>query len=242
MKKYNLILFLIIMSGFFISGCVSGVQEDPMAVLPKGISDQPAIQPEYAMIPPSQGSLWTPQSRSLFEDTKARNTGDTIVVDIVENTSSNMDVNTQTGRDSQMNIGVPNLFGFMQHFGTSSSTPPSKGLMADKMVGTTYSNAFTGKGKNDRSGSITASIAARIVSVLPNGNLSLFGKRAMKVNGEVQYIIVSGIVRPEDISSDNRVQSTYLANSRIEYYGRGVLADKQKPGWGTRLFDNLWPF
>ncbi len=236
------ILFLIIVFCFCISGCASGVKENPMAVLPKGMSAQPAIQPEYTMVPPAEGSLWTEDSHPLFEDTKARNTGDTVVVDIVENSSSKMDVNTQTGRDTKMNVGVPNFFGFMQHFGTSGSKPASNGLLADKMVGTTYTNTFKGQAKNDRSGSITASIAARVKEVLPNGNLYLFGKRVMKVNGEEQYIVVSGIVRPEDISPDNRVQSTYLADAKIEYYGKGTLADKQKPGWGTRIFDNLWPF
>ena len=89
---------------------------------------------------------------------------------------------------------------------------------------------------------MTASVSARITGILPNGNLAIYGKKAVQVNSEVQYIVVSGIVRPMDITSNNRVQSTYLADSRIEYYGRGALADKQRPGWGTRLFDNLWPF
>jgi flagellar L-ring protein precursor FlgH len=89
---------------------------------------------------------------------------------------------------------------------------------------------------------VTASIAARVTEVLPNGNLSLFGRRAMKVDNEVQYITVAGIIRPQDVSSSNRVKSTSLADSRIEYYGKGALADKQKPGWGTRIIDNLWPW
>ncbi len=249
-KRKNVVLILcravisvcFVLFCFFVSGCASSGSNNSMAVLPQGVSEQPAIQPRYTMIPPSEGSLWTEESHTLFEDTKARNTGDTVVVDIVENSSSKMDVNTQTGRATKMDVGVPNFFGFMQHFGTSSSKPASTGLLADKMVGAKYTNTFKGQAKNDRSGSITASIAARIIDVLPNGNLSIFGRRAMKVNGEVQYIVVSGIVRPEDISPDNRIKSTYLADSKIEYYGRGTLADKQKPGWGTRLFDNLWPF
>ena len=241
MHRCYFILFLMVVSCVLISGCASGVKENPMAVLPKGMSDQPALQPVYDMAPPSEGSLWTEESNTLFEDTKARHTGDTVVVDIVENSSSKMDVNTQTGRDTKMDVGIPNFMGLMKHFGTSSN-PASKGLLADKMVGTNYTNTFKGQAKNDRSGSITASIAARIIEVLPNGNLSIYGKRAMKVNGEIQYIVVSGIVRPQDVSPDNRVQSTYLADSKIEYYGRGTLADKQKPGWGTRILDNFWPF
>ena len=224
-----------------ISGCAGKAPGTAQAVIPQGMTNEPALQVSYPLIPPREGSLWTEESVPLFEDTKARNPGDTVVVDIVENSSSSMDVNTETTRDSTMNIGVPNLFGYMRQF-EALSNPTKKGMLGDKMVGTTYKNNFKGEAKSDRKGQITASIAARITEVFPNGNLQLYGRRALKVNSEVQYIVVSGVVRPGDITSDNRVQSTYLADSRIEYYGRGALADKQRPGWGTRLFDNLWPF
>lgn len=160
--------------------------------------------------------------------------GDTVIVDIVENASSSMDVNTDTSRDSAMTIGAPNLgiLGRKTLFGTDTET----------LIGTSFSNSVKGAGESDRSGQVTASIAARVVEVLPNGNLSLFGRRAMKVDNEVQYIVVTGVVRPQDISSSNRVDSTYLADSRIEYYGKGALSDKQKPGWGTRIIDNIWPW
>lgn len=224
-----------------VAGCGGLSTNDNLAGTPDGLPDQPAFQPSYALKPPSEGSLWTEQSQPIFEDTKARIPGDTVVVDIVENASSSMDVNTETSRDTSMDVGIPNFFGYMRQF-EALDNATEKGMLADKMVGSSYANSFKGQAKSDRTGQITASIAARIIEVLPNGNLSLYGKRAMKVNSEVQYIVVSGIVRPSDISSDNRVQSTYLADSSIEYYGKGSLADKQKPGWGTRLFDNLWPF
>jgi flagellar L-ring protein precursor FlgH len=134
-----------------------------------------------------------------------------------------------------MGIGMPVLNGF-----TGKVINPPANLT--QMVGTDFSSSFAGEATSDRSGQVTASIAARVTEVLPNGNLSLFGRRAMKVNNEVQYITVSGIVRPQDISSSNRVKSTYLADSRIEYYGKGALADKQKPGWGTRIIENIWPW
>ena len=219
-----------------LSGCVTATtgNNDSMAVLPRGLSDQPVLQPRYAPIPPAEGSLWTSDSRSrFFEDTKASLVGDTVIVDIVENSSSQMDANTETSRETEVGAGISNLFGVTRGFGATST---------GKLVGADYKNDFKGKASSDRSGRITASIAARITEILPNGNLSLFGRRAMKVNGEVQYISVSGVLRPGDITADNRVKSTYLADSRIEYYGKGVLADKQKPGWGTRLMDNVWPF
>ncbi len=243
MKKFILTVSALAFMGCSLvtGGCATKQKEDPQAVIPEGLSDQPSLQPSYAFLPPEEGSLWTPESDPFFADTKARKPGDTVVIDIVENSSSSMDVNTETSRDTSMDIGIPNFFGYMRQF-EALDNPVSKGMLADKMVGTNYTNSFKGEAKSDRKGQVTASISARITEVLPNGNLNLYGKRAMKVNNEVQYIIVSGIVRPQDITSDNRVQSTYLADSRIEYYGRGALADKQNPGWGTRLFDNLWPF
>lgn len=233
MKQRVIGLFI---AALVVSGCTAATttKNDAMAVLPQGISDQPVLQPKYAPFPPAEGSLWTSDSRSrFFEDTKAAMVGDTVIVDIVENTSSEMDVNTETSRETEVSAGISNMFGVVNGFGATS---------AGKLIGADYGNDFKGEAKSDRSGRITGSIAARITEILPNGNLSLFGRRAMKVNGEVQYISVSGVLRPGDITADNRVKSTYLADSRIEYYGKGVLADKQKPGWGTRIMDNVWPF
>ena len=133
-----------------------------------------------------------------------------------------MDVNTETSRKTAMDIGLPtiNLLGNKKIFGA--------GVGETKLLGTEFTNSMAGEATSDRAGQVTASIAARITEVLPNGNLSIFGRRAMKVNNEVQYITVSGVIRPQDISATNRVKSTYLADSRIEYYGKGALADKQQ--------------
>lgn len=224
------------------AGCGGVKQEAPNAVAtPPGISAEPALQVRYEPLPPAEGSLWTEERDPFFEDTKARQPGDTLIVDIVENATSSMEGSTESKRSTTMDVGVPNFFGYMRQF-EELANPVTKGMIGEKMVGTKYDNEFTGEGKSNRTGSITASIAARITEVLPNGNFHIYGKRAIKLNREVQYITVAGIVRPEDIGDNNRVQSTYLADSRIEYYGQGTIADKQKPGWGTRLFDNFWPF
>ena len=220
-----------------LQGCLSGKKETATGlVIPEGVSTEPSIQPKFAPPRSAEGSLWMGDNASMFEDSKAVRVGDTVIVDIVENSSSSMDVNTEAGRKTKMEIGVPtiNLFGHKTSFGARSGET--------KLIGTDYTNTFEGEAETDRSAQVTASIAARITEVLPNGNLSIFGRRAMKVNNEVQYITVSGVIRPQDISANNRVKSTYLADSRIEYYGKGALADKQKPGWGVRIIDNLWPW
>lgn len=228
---------LIIAAVLGMTGCLGRTDRNAAGlVVPEGISTEPVLQPRFTPPKASEGSLWSGENASLFEDSKAARVGDTVIVDIVENSSSSMDVNTESSRKTEMDIGLPtiNLLGDKKIFGA--------GVGETKLLGTDFSNDFEGEAKSDRSGQITASIAARITEVLPNGNLSIFGRRAMKVNNEVQYITVAGVVRPQDISASNRVKSTYLADSRIEYYGKGVLADKQKPGWGTRIIDNIWPW
>lgn len=217
------------------SGCLGSNTNDTGLVLPEGGSAEPVLAPEFSSPRASEGSLWINKNASLFEDSKAAYVGDTVIVDIVENSTSSMDVNTESSRKTEMGIGMPTLNGL-----TGKIINPPANLT--KLVGTDFSSTFEGEATSDRSGQVTASIAARITEVLPNGNLSLFGRRAMKVNNEVQYITVSGIVRPQDISAANRVKSTYLADSNIEYYGKGALADKQKPGWGTRILENIWPW
>ena len=226
---------------FFLSlsmtGCLTGSDKNLAGlVVPEGVSTEPSLQPRFAPPRASEGSLWIGENASMLEDSKAVRVGDTVIIDIVENSSSSMDVNTESSRKTAMDIGLPtiNLLGDKTIFGAAPGQT--------KLLGTDFSNSFEGEGKSDRSGQVTASIAARITEVLPNGNLSVFGRRAMKVNNEIQYITVAGIVRPQDISASNRVKSTYLADSRIEYYGKGALADKQKPGWGTRIIDNIWPW
>lgn len=228
---------LIFMAGIF-TGCMSsgGDPNPALSVVPNDTMSAPAVQPQYTMAKPAEGSLWTAQNRFLLDDTKAAYIGDTVIVDIVENTSSEMEVNSEGGRTTSMEVGVPtlNAFGKLTHLGGGSN--------GGNLIDTSFKNSTKGEATSDRSGQVTASIAARVTEVMPNGNLSIFGRRAMKVDNEVQYIIVSGIVRPGDIDSNNRVESTSLADSLIEYYGKGALADKQKPGWGTRIIDNIWPW
>jgi flagellar L-ring protein precursor FlgH len=101
---------------------------------------------------------------------------------------------------------------------------------------------FDGKGSSDRTGHIKAYISATVEMMLPNGNLFIKGKREIRVNHETQYITLSGIIRPEDISPGNEISSVYVADARIGYAGAGPVADKQKPGWLGRIVDHVWPF
>ncbi len=233
MKRICILLILILM--------ITACKAVPVRIgnkLSPALQTQPAVSPFYNPPLAAEGSLWTESSGLLFTDNKARRVGDTVIVDIIENTSSSMDANTKASRTTTMGLDVTDLMGIKRHIISKNPTFDVNG----KLIGSSFSNTLDGKGTSDRSGTVTATIAARVTEVFPNGNIKVYGKREMKVNNETQYIIVSGIIRPQDIDSSNRVKSTYLADSRIEYSGKGVLADKQKSGWASRIIDNLWPF
>ncbi len=89
---------------------------------------------------------------------------------------------------------------------------------------------------------MSATITARVMDVMPNGNLAIEGKREIYVNNEKKEILLQGVVRPKDIAFDNTISSTQIADAKVIYTGIGVVGEKQRPGWGARLFDFVWPF
>jgi flagellar L-ring protein precursor FlgH len=103
-------------------------------------------------------------------------------------------------------------------------------------------NSFDGSGETSRNETMTASITARVMEVTPNGNLFIKGTRQVKVNNENQIITLTGLIRPVDVSPDNTVLSSYIADAKIEYTGSGPVSDKQRPGWLLRAIDFVWPF
>jgi flagellar L-ring protein FlgH len=242
-KKKTALMIAGAMAVAAIAGCASSPGPSPVSALAKDRPISPSI-PVQMQMPPSEGSLWSETSSHLFVDPKAKRIGDTVTVDIVENTSSQLDANTKTSRASDIDVGVDSLMGYMRALEAANPNlnRDNKGALNNTLIKAHMANNFDGKGTSDRSGRVTASIGARVAEVLPNGNLVIVGHREMKVNRETQYIAVSGIVRPKDIDADNRVKSTYLADARIEYYGQGTLGDKQQPGWLSRALDKVWPF
>lgn len=232
--------WIIFSAGLLLSGCAGGAASPSPAAAPEAppsLQQAPSLGTFYEKPLPSEGSLWNASGNMIFEDKKAKKVGDTVVVDIVENTSSEIKANTTADKESTLEAGIPNLLGYQQPFKLTNSK-----VVADPLFKADFNSEFEGEGSTDRTGQVTASIGARVVEVLPNGNLVIYGRREMKVSNESQIITVYGITRPEDVNANNRVQSTVLADAKIEYYGKGVLADKQKPGWGLKILDRVWPF
>jgi len=245
-KIQSAIVCLIILGMANLSGC-SAIMHKASVQAPGG--DIRVPQPETYPIPipePSVGSLWADSgSTKLFVDMRAREVGDLVTVTISETPSAKLDANTKTSRDSSIEAGITDLLGYMKAIEEKNQGvwgSPSGQLDRTSMFKASFKPSFDGKGSSDRSGNVIASITARVVQVLPNANLRILGKREIKVNNETQYITISGTIRPEDIAEDNVIQSAYIADARIEYTGRGIIADKQKPGWLMRILDHVWPF
>lgn len=185
------------------------------------------------------GSLYSAaESTDLYADNRARRVGDIVMINVVENSKSKSKADTTADRETTSSLGVAAAFN-RSSFGMGGATGK---VGPNPMLSTSSTSELSASGETKRENYVTATIAARVLNVLPGGVLQLQGAREIRVNEETQYMVVSGLVRAQDVASNNSVDSTQLADSRIEYYGKGVLADKQKQGWLTRLLDNVWPF
>ena len=208
---------------------------------PKKI-DISSIPVRNSNIPATRGSIWPGETsrNTLFQDLRARNVGDIVTIKITEKTSALKEATTSTSRSSSMDAGIQKFFGVPLKFGMSDFLGQRQPFSPE--VESSYDAAFDGSGKTRRSGELSAIISARVVDILPNGNLVLEGKKDTIVNNELQFVVLSGIIRPEDINEENTVLSTMISDARIEYSGKGVIADEQGPGWLRRALDNAWPF
>ena len=216
-----------------LAGCTAAEQK-PTIIQPV---TQPMAYREPAPTYSNPGSIFNDgDAQFLFDDHRAKRVGDIVMVNVVESASAANEATTDTNRDSNSEYGVSALFGrtSIPLFGGNVGSTP--------VLGTNTKKEFSADGSRTRNNRVTATVAARVVNVLPDGLLRIEGARQTKVNNETQYLVVAGLIRSRDVASDNSVLSTQIADAQISYYGEGVIADKQKPGWLTRLLDNSWPF
>ena len=220
---------------------------------------QPAIQqmppPQMIVRPPAAlpenngGSLWQARSsfNGLFIDTKARNIGDIVTVKIDESAKASNRANTETERSSGLEAGIEKLFGIEEWWQDEilpdvNGNWPKIDPFGNPSVKGSLKSDFKGDGETSRSGNLEAFITCRVVDVMANGNLKIVGTREVMVNHENQLIILSGIIRPRDISDTNVILSTFISDAKIAYSGSGVVDDRQRPGWLANLLNNVWPF
>jgi flagellar L-ring protein precursor FlgH len=187
--------------------------------------------------PRYEGSLFTGENRRslLFVDRKAHLANDVVTIRITESASASGEATTATDRNSSVAGSLDALFGFER-------TLKRNGVNPAAVVEAKLKNAFDGSGTTSRKNSLSATITAVVREVFPNGNLYIEGAKEVIINNERQYILISGVIRPEDIGPDNSIPSSLIADAHVEYSGRGALADKQRPGWLGRILDFVWPF
>jgi flagellar L-ring protein precursor FlgH len=197
------------------------------------------------------GSLFNDtEADQLFADGRARRVGDLVVVKIMEQTAAKSKADTTSKKTSANEYGIGSFFGQSEvpmvpianvnpPGMRSAKTDPTYGRLA---LDTRSNGNLNSTGETKRENNVKTSMAVRVIRVLPGGLLQIEGARETRVNEETEYMVLTGVIRSKDVAADNSIMSTQIADANISYYGKGVLGDKQKPGWFTRLMDNLWPF
>ncbi len=194
--------------------------------------------PHVENTPSTANSLWRPGSHAFFSDPRAARVGDiiTVTVNIVD--SAVLDNGTSATRTGSQAVGVPDLFGLQS---AMSRALPS-GTDLTKLVSTNTAGSNVGSGAIKRDETVQLRVAAVITQVLPNGNLALAGRQEVRVNSELRELVLSGVIRPQDIMSDNTVMHDRMAEARISYGGRGQLTDVQTARYGQQVLDVISPF
>lgn len=183
-------------------------------------------------------SLWSRNRESLLGDRRAMQRGDimTIVIEIDEEAEiSNATSRERSGTES---MGASQLFGLPQRL--NEELPA--GASSDQLVSVDSSSRSEGDGSVSRSEKLTLRIAATVVDVLPNGVLAIEGSQELRVNFEMRELLVSGFVRPEDVSRQNEITYDKIASARVSYGGRGQITDVQQPRYGQQVLDMILPF
>ncbi len=182
------------------------------------------------------GSLWAANS-SLFSDTKARQVGDLLTVLVSENTNATRSLGTKKSKKSDHKTSLAAVFGYETSL--SQKNPNFKPTTA---LDISDEKNFDGSGSTNNSDLLTASVTAVITHLYPNGNMKVVGRRQVTINHQPQALTFTGIVRPVDISPDNTIPSSKVAQAVISYGGGGELATVAHEGWFSRTLDQVWPF
>ena len=212
------------------------------ATIPREVSKGNYISKENKTERSTPGSLWR-ESSGLFEDRKAKAVNDLVTIRIEENTSASNKAETGTSHDSATDNKITNLFGIPLSLNLGNAFGVGMaGVNLTPTIAGQGSNKFAGSGSTTREGSLVATITARVVDVLPNGNLVIESRKDIKINREKEVLVLRGIIRPDDIASDNTISSAYIANAEMFYAGDGAISDKQRQPWLVRVMDWIWPF
>ncbi|SFJ94429.1 flagellar basal body L-ring protein FlgH [Bradyrhizobium sp. cf659] len=237
---------LLLAIGALASGCssidrLSQIGEQPKLSAIDNPTTQPGYKPVQMPMPKPEvasynpNSLWRSGSRAFFKDQRAHQIGDLLTVTVNITDKANIANETQRSRTNSEDSGITDFIG-SKTITQANKILPGRILTADSTA------SSDGKGSVNRTEALQTNVAAVVTQVLPNGNLVVEGKQEIRVNYEIRELVVAGIVRPEDIQSDNTIDSTKIAQARIAYGGRGQIMDVQQPRYGQQVMDVLLPF
>ncbi len=237
-RMTHLIILTLAVSAFLAIGCS---QQPAQHATQYSVQESAILSPPMQQYPPpapkTEGSLFTDSVKpNLFTDVRAQNIGDIVTINIVETSKASKQAKTKLSRDSEVGAGLASMLGYETSLGLKDDFKPKTALDLK------YESDYKGSGSTDRKDNMTAQISARVIQILPNGNLVIRGSREVTVNYEKQFIILQGVIRPEDITPENSVLSSYIADAKIEYKGKGDITRQQRKGWGSRFLDVIWPF
>ena len=191
-----------------------------------------------------EGSLWEERSSSFYMDNTARRINDILTIKIDEISNASQQVSTKTSRDSSILASITKFLGSPLDFSLENlwgKDDTGADIPFKPEITSSAKSSHSGSGKITGSGKLSAEITAKVLEVMPNGNLIIEGSKEVTIDKEKRFIILSGIVRPEDVEFDNTVSSSKIADARIQYTGTGVISDKQSPGFLHRVFDWVYP-
>jgi flagellar L-ring protein precursor FlgH len=230
----------------FLSACdtMDSFQKPPDLSAPGTLKNIPAAaygsQPIAAanvdpLPPAARGALWRPGSKTFFRDPRARAVGDLLTVAVNLQEQAEFANQTNLTRTTSNSMTMPNLLGIPKLLGHAIPG-------FDPNINTSGAGSTVGQGDIKRTESIVVNVAATVVAKLPNGNFEIAGSQEIELNNEMRQLQLRGIVRPEDVRSDNTIPSEKIADARIEYGGRGVSSTIQRPTWGQDVLNRIQPF
>lgn len=219
---------LVLAAALLLPGCASLSPAPPVDILP---TTPPALTSAPRAAPPVTGSLFQQASyRPAFEDRRARMVGDTVTIQIVENVTASQKSSSTVDRNAEISAGITAL-------------PFVNKTFTDKTaLGANSGNTFAGKGGTESANTFAGSITATVIDILPNGHLVVAGEKQIGVNQNVDILRFSGTVDPRTLQPGSIVNSTQVANVRVESRGRGAQNEAQVMGWLARFFLTFLPF
>lgn len=223
-----------------IDEAVNGPQLTPISNPAAVVGDKRVSMPLPAPDTQAAGpnSLWRAGARSFFGDQRARQIGDILTVNISIKDNAQVNNSTQRSRSGTEEAGVSALLGYEENLKKILPGDPS----LDPAVGFNSTSTANGQGAVNRAETVNLTIAAVITDRLPNGNLVIGGSQEVRINNELRELLVSGVIRPEDIAADNTIEQTKIAEARISYGGRGDISAQQKQRYGQAVWQKVAPF